>query len=199
MESGETAAAIVVKQSVPINIPNTLSLLRILLTPLFAICLIKNLFGGALLVFAVAALTDGLDGLVARVFKRKTTLGAYLDAVADKLLLSTGFVTLAIQGLIPSWLTVIVITRDVVILFGVALFNIMERKFVAKPSFLSKITTVAQVAAVCSVLVSFQAPNIGQVKWFLFWFTGAMTTVSGFQYMYKGLNILQEESSNTAS
>ncbi len=192
------------KQSIPINVPNALTLLRILLTPIFAICLIKNLFGTALLVFAVAAITDGLDGIVARLFRKKTTLGAFLDPTADKLLLATAFVTLAIQGLIPSWLTVIVITRDVLILFGVALFSIMHREFEVRPSFLSKTTTVAQLAVVCSVLLGLQVPWVVDVKWLffdvkwvLFWFAAAMTTVSGFQYIYRGLNILQEEPSDT--
>ncbi|MBW2175094.1 MAG: CDP-alcohol phosphatidyltransferase family protein [Deltaproteobacteria bacterium] len=99
------------------NIPNTLTLLRILLTPLFAIFLIKHLFDFALLVFAIAALSDGVDGFIARVFRQKTTLGAFLDPAADKLLLVTAFVTLAIQEQIPSWLSVLVITRDVIILF----------------------------------------------------------------------------------
>lgn len=192
------AEAVLVKRSVPINIPNSLTLIRILLTPVFAICLIKNLFGSALLVFAVAAVTDGLDGLVARLFRKKTALGAYLDPAADKLLLATAFVTLAIQGKIPSWLTVIVIMRDVLILFGVALFNIMQRDFEATPSFLSKTTTVAQVAVVCLVLVGFQTQKIAQAEPVLFWFAAAMTTISGLQYIYRGLNILQEEPSNNA-
>ena len=147
-----------VKKSIPINIPNTLTILRILLTPLFAICLIRRSLEGALVVFAIAALTDGLDGFVARVFKQKTTLGAYLDPIADKLLLATAFITLAIQGLITSWLAVIVITRDVVILFGVALLTIMERSVEAKPAMVSKITTVAQLTAVCTVLIGFHTP-----------------------------------------
>ncbi|MDY6954680.1 MAG: CDP-alcohol phosphatidyltransferase family protein, partial [Thermodesulfobacteriota bacterium] len=67
------------RRSIPINIPNSLTLLRILLTPLFAICLIRHLWVGALLVFAVAAVTDGLDGFVARVYRQKTILGTYLD------------------------------------------------------------------------------------------------------------------------
>lgn len=184
--------------TLPINIPNTLTLLRILLTPLFAICLIRHLLVAALLVFVVAALTDGLDGFVARVFRQKTTLGAYLDPTADKLLLATAFVTLAIQRLIPSWLTVIVITRDILILFGVALFNIMEKKFEARPSILSKITTVAQLAAVCSVLVGFSTSKIAEAQWPLFWFAGVMTVASGFQYIYRGLNILHEDTSNAS-
>jgi len=186
-----------VKRSIPINIPNALTLIRILLTPLFAICLIRHLLESALVVFAVAAVTDGLDGFVARVFRQKTTLGAYLDPAADKLLLATAFVTLAIQGMIPSWLTVIVMSRDLLILLGVALLNIMDREFVARPAFLSKMTTVAQLATVCCVLVGFQTPKIGHIQEPLFWFTAAMTTVSGLQYIYRGLNILQEEPSNS--
>lgn len=179
------------KRSIPINLPNTLTLLRILLTPLFAIFLIKHLLSLALLVFAVAAVSDGMDGLVARLFRQKTTLGAYLDPAADKLLLITAFVTLAIQGLIPSWLAVIVITRDVLILFGIALFIVTGREFQPVPSILSKITTVAQLASVLSVLTGCYATGIVQVQGPLFWFTACMTIVSGFQYIYRGLNILQ--------
>jgi len=186
--------ALTVKCAIPINIPNALTLLRVLLTPVFAILLIKRFFSHALLVFAVAALSDGVDGLVARLFRQKTTLGSFLDPAADKLLLVTAFVSLAIQGLIPSWLAVIVISRDVVILFGVALVTITGRTLEPTPSILSKITTVAQVASVISVLLGYHTPMINQVKGALFWFTAGMTMVSGLQYIYRGLNILQEAS-----
>ena len=181
---------------IPINIPNTLTLLRILLTPLLAIFLIKHLFDFALLTFAIAALSDAVDGLVARLFRQKTTLGAFLDPAADKLLLITAFVTLAIQELIPSWLAVIVITREVLILSGVALFTITGHAFEPRPSILSKITTVAQIAGVLFVLVRPHIPEIAQLRLQspLFWFAAGMTIVSGFQYIYRGLNILQEES-----
>lgn len=184
----------IVKRSIPINIPNTLTLLRILLTPLFAIFLIRHLLSFAFLVFAIATISDALDGFVARLFRQKTTLGAYLDPAADKLLLATAFVTLAIKELIPSWLAVIVLTRDVLILFGVSLFTITGREFEPKPSILSKITTVAQLASVISVLSGYHAPNIVQLQPPVFWFAAGMTMVSGFQYIYRGLNILQEES-----
>jgi len=154
----------------------------------------KHLFGLALLVFAIAAVSDGMDGLIARLFHQKTTLGAYLDPAADKLLLTTAFVTLAIQELIPSWLSVIVITRDVLILFGIALFIMTGREFQPVPSILSKITTVVQLASVLVVLVAHQAPRIAQIQGPLFWFAAGMTMVSGFQYIYRGMNILQEES-----
>jgi cardiolipin synthase len=184
-----------VQRSFSVNIPNVLSILRVLLTPLFAIFLIKHLRGSALLVFAIAALSDCLDGLMARVLRQSTTLGSYLDPAADKLLLLTAFVTLAIQELIPSWLAVIVITRDILILVGVALFTIIGREFQPRPSMLSKITTVAQIASVISVLAGDPVQEILHmpVQEPLFWFAAAMTMISGFQYIYRGLNILQEE------
>jgi cardiolipin synthase len=191
METDAGSDAITVKHSIPINVPNTVTLFRILLTPLFAICLIKHLLSLALLVFAIAAVSDGLDGLIARLFRQKTTLGAYLDPAADKLLLTTAFVTLAIQELIPSWLAVIVITRDVLIVFGIALFIITGREFQPVPSILSKTTTVAQLSSVLAVLVGYQASRIAQIQGPLFWFAAGITIVSGFQYIYRGLNILQ--------
>jgi cardiolipin synthase len=184
------------RKSNPINIPNALTIVRVVLTPLFAICLIKRYVEGALVVFAVAAVTDGLDGLLARLLRQKTTVGAYLDPAADKLLLTTAFVTLAVQELVPSWVAVIVISRDVVILFGVVLLSIMQRQFEAKPRLSSKITTVAQLAAVSAVLVGLQIPSVVPIQWPLFWFTAAITTVSGFHYIYLGLNILQGEPNN---
>ena len=98
MEPDARSDAIIVKRSIPINVPNTLTLLRILLTPLFAIFLIKHFLDLALLVFAIAAVSDGMDGLIARLFRQKTTLGAYLDPAADKLLLTTAFVTLRFRN-----------------------------------------------------------------------------------------------------
>jgi cardiolipin synthase len=181
------------KRNLLINVPNTLTILRVVLTPVFAICLIRKYVEGALLVFIVAALTDGLDGMVARLFRQKTIVGAFLDPAADKLLLTTAFIILATQNIIPPWLAVIVISRDVVIFFGIALLSIMDKKFEAKPKMASKITTVAQLATVFIVLLGFQWPTVRQFQWPLFWLTAGMTTISGFQYIYFGLNILQGE------
>jgi len=185
-----------VGHSIPINIPNILTLLRVLLTPLLAIFLIKHRFGSALLVFAIAAVSDGLDGLTARIFRQHTTLGTYLDPAADKLLLLTAFATLGIQELIPSWLAVIVITRDIVILSGIALLTILGREFQPNPSVLSKITTVAQIISVIIVLAGFQVqrPALAHIQEPVFWFAAGMTILSGFQYIYRGLGLLQEES-----
>jgi cardiolipin synthase len=98
------------------NLPNLLTLIRILLIPLFVILIINQSFSWALIVFALAGITDGIDGLIARITRQRTELGAYLDPIADKLLLAAGFITLAIIEMLPSWLAVIVIARDMIIL-----------------------------------------------------------------------------------
>jgi len=175
-----------------ITLPNILTVLRILLTPLFAIFMIRHMFDYALLAFLVAGISDGLDGLLARVFHQKSTLGAYLDPIADKLLLSTAFITLAIQRLIPSWITVVVITRDILILFGIALLFMNDRKFEIKPSLLSKVTTVFQLSTVFLVLVTLHLREIDPFMIYMYWITAGITILSGLQYMYKGLNILDE-------
>ncbi len=95
------------------NLPNILTLIRVLLTPIFVILIINKYFEWALLTFAIAGITDGLDGLIARLTHQRTELGAYLDPIADKLLTFAAFISLAIIEMIPSWLVVIVITRDI--------------------------------------------------------------------------------------
>ena len=100
------------------NFPNILTLTRVLLIPIFVILIINKSIEWALLTFAIAGITDGIDGLIARITHQRTELGAYLDPIADKLLLFSAFITLAIVEIIPSWLAVIVITRDVIILVG---------------------------------------------------------------------------------
>ncbi len=102
------------------NIPNFLSLLRIILVPVIVIFLIQESYTKALITFTVAGLTDIIDGTLARTLNQQTKLGSFLDPIADKILLSTSFVTLSVFGLIPSWLTVIVISRDFIILLGIA-------------------------------------------------------------------------------
>jgi cardiolipin synthase len=182
-----------------INIPNILTVIRILLTPLFIIFLQKGLFSFALLVFTVAGISDGLDGLIARWFNQRSALGAYLDPIADKLLLVSSFVTLAILKLIPGWLTIVVLSRDILIVIGILSFAIMEVKIEIKPSFISKFTTVAQLATVFLVLVNPVASEAVRIKNFSYWVTAGLTIFSGLHYTYLGLNILQGASLNNRS
>ena len=179
-----------------INIPNILTLIRILLVPLFVIYLMKDLFFSALIVFAIAGLSDGLDGFIARYFNQRTELGAYLDPIADKLLIISAFVSLAVMKIIPGWLAVIVISRDVLILLGIAIYSITDITVDIKPSFVSKCTTVAQLFTVVFVLFNSAVSGTGMIKYFLYWLTAGLSILSGFHYIYRGMNILQKASLN---
>ena len=179
-----------------INIPNILTVIRILLVPLFVISLMKDLFFSALLVFTIAGLSDGLDGLIARCFNQRTVLGAYLDPIADKLLIISAFVSLAVLKIIPGWLTVIVISRDVLILLGIAIFSINDITVDIKPSFVSKCTTVAQISTVIFVLLNLDTSGAELIKNSLYWLSAGLSILSGFHYIYKGMNILQSASLN---
>ncbi len=174
-----------------INIPNILTVIRILLTPLFVIFLLKNLFYPALIVFTAAAISDGLDGLLARYFNQYSVLGAYLDPIADKLLLASAFISLAVLKIIPAWLTVIVLSRDILIITGIAVFALGDIHIEIKPSLVSKWTTVAQLLTIFLVLLNPRVEGIYQTKMLLFWITAGLTISSGLHYIYVGLNILQ--------
>ncbi len=101
------------------TVPNLITTIRIILAPVFIIYLINDQFLSALVVFVLCVASDGLDGLVARLFNQKSTLGSYLDPLADKILLVAAFITLSVRGYLPSWLTVLVIARDVMIMLGI--------------------------------------------------------------------------------
>jgi cardiolipin synthase len=170
-----------------INIPNILTLIRILLTPLFVLSITWHLMGYALFVFAMAAATDALDGLLARWLNQRTLIGAYLDPLADKLLSTAAFVSLSMVGIIPVWLAVIVISRDLLILMGIAVLKLTDVPFEMAPSTISKGTTLTQMLAICLVLLAGDAPFLVYV----YAVTAAMTVVSGLQYIYRGMNLLQ--------
>ena len=126
---------------------NQLTLLRLLLVPVFALCMLYGMPGWALVTFAVAGVTDALDGLHRAPHRQPTTLGAWLDPMADKLLLTTMFVMLTLPGLglvarLPLWLTVLVISRDIAIVLTVAIVNLAVARRTFRPSLLGKVATV---------------------------------------------------------
>ncbi|MBE9546479.1 MAG: CDP-diacylglycerol--glycerol-3-phosphate 3-phosphatidyltransferase [Proteobacteria bacterium] len=174
------------------NIPNFLSLIRIFLVPVLVIFLIQGSFLNALIVFVVAGITDALDGFFARILKQKTVLGAYLDPLADKALLISTFVTLSILGMIPAWLTVIVVSRDFVILLGVSVLFFMSVSFEIRPAFVSKITTTLQLLTLFLVLAlrcmpaDFNCPLVEVA----YWVTALFTVISGLNYVAKGVKFI---------
>jgi cardiolipin synthase len=174
-----------------INIPNILTVLRILVTPLFVIFLIRNQHGYALLVFVFAGVSDGLDGLIARWLNQRSDLGAVLDPIADKLLLTAAYITLGILKDIPGWLAVLVISRDVLIVTGIAVLTFADIHFDIRPSLVSKWTTVFQILLIGVSLLEFDFSGAQTLQAVLGWVTAGMTVLSGLHYTYLGLNILQ--------
>lgn len=172
------------------NLPNILTLTRVLLTPVFVILIINKYFEWALLTFAIAGITDGLDGLIARLAHQRTELGAYLDPIADKLLTFAAFISLAIIEMIPSWLVVIVITRDFIILVGFLVMFLTNYHPKINPSLLSKTTTTFQIITILFALLAGLFPVFKQLSVLAYYLTGIITILSGAQYVYIGTRIL---------
>jgi len=174
------------------NIPNFLSLIRIILVPVFVIFLIQDEYYNALIIFVIAGLTDVLDGTMARLLNAQTKLGSYLDPIADKLLLTTSFVTLAILGIVPSWLTVIVMSRDFIILLGIAILSLMSVPFEIKPALISKVTTALQIGTIFFALLYKAVTHDFNYDWTLtlFWLTALFTIASGLVYIIRGIKII---------
>lgn len=175
------------------NIPNILTLFRILLVPIFVILLIYGYSFYAFLAFIIAGITDALDGFIARFFNQKTVLGAYLDPIADKLLLVTSYIVLAVIGIIPAWLTVLVISRDIYILMGVAVLFFNNRSPEIKPTILGKVSTFTQIATV--VIALSVAQPIAVFQPFLnpsIYLASILTLISGLQYTYIGIGKMGE-------
>ena len=176
------------------TIPNLITLTRILLTPLFIIFLIQGRYRKALLIFILAGVSDLADGLIARWWQQKSRLGSYLDPLADKLLMSASFVTLSISHLIPSWLTVMVISRDVILGLGALILRLTDYPLTVRPSLVGKWTTTVQITTVGLVLLGKVWPLPPELLTVLFYLTGVLTAISGTQYLYRGLKLVSHES-----
>ena len=180
------------RSTATISIPNILTVVRILLTPVFVIMLLQRSYSQALLVFFAAGLSDALDGFIARYFNQRTVLGAYLDPVADKLLLVSAYVMLGMLDVIPDWIAVIVIARDVIITLGIAIITLTAKTYEVRPSLVSKATTLTQILLVLLSLFDPDAAKLTALHTPLIWGTAVLTTLSGLHYVYRGMNILQE-------
>lgn len=171
-----------------LTIPNQLTILRMALAPLLVVLLIQREHVWALVAFVVAGLTDLFDGLVARRVHQQTTLGALLDPVADKLLLSSCFVALTWSpGLvvrIPAWLTVTALSRDAIIVISVAAINLTLGRRVFYPSLLGKLSTVSQIVTAGVVLLLNALSDTFPPVLFLFQLTLASTVASGLHYAW---------------
>jgi cardiolipin synthase len=178
------------------TIPNMVTAARIIMAPIFIIFLINDQLASALGVFLLCVASDGVDGMIARLFNQKSKLGSYLDPLADKLLLVTAFVVLAVRGFLPAWLTVMVISRDVLILLGVLVLFLNGFHLNIKPSILSKLNTCLQFTTVTSVLSKGYLALPGAFYPYLYYVTALFTIGSGLDYMRYGFKIVGEGSGN---
>jgi len=137
-----------------LSIPNLITLGRILLVPVVVWAIASGAMWIAFVLFLVAGISDAVDGFLAKRFNMTSELGAYLDPLADKALIVSIYVTLGINGLIPGWLVILVVSRDIMIVGGVVLSWLLGSPLKMRPLLVSKLNTVAQIAFACVVLGS---------------------------------------------
>ena len=174
------------------NIPNKISIARIILIPFFIAAVVYSRLDIALVFFILATISDGVDGMLARALKQKTKLGTILDPMADKLLLVSAYICLAVAGNIPDFLRmppyvpIIVISRDAIIVLGSVVIYVIRGDINVAPSVIGKITTFFQMMTIVSILARFEYS-------YLVWnFTVFMTIASGVDYVMKGSRALNE-------
>lgn len=183
------------KATAILNLPNYLTLIRIAAIPFFLVLLFSRLYNYALLVFLIGGITDALDGPVARFTNQRTRLGAYLDPLADKLLIISSLVVLTLIAAVPAWLTILVLSRDVIVTLGYgAIYFVVEERMEIQPSTLGKINTFLLLMTITIVLVSLYDPNMipSPLPSYLFLLSAVTTIISGLQYVYRGLVWFQE-------
>ena len=181
------------------TLANQLTLLRICLVPALVILVVYGYFGWALALFFVAAVTDALDGIVARARRELTTLGAILDPVADKLLTTSLLIVLALPNpdlaaRIPPWIAILSIGRDAGILLAVLVFHLAGIKGSLPPSLLGKTTTVVHLVTLLWILGCNYRGQDHPFTPFLLWILVALVLVSGLHYLYLGQRVVTQES-----
>lgn len=172
------------------TIPNLLSILRMGLVPLFIIAILDGRPERALAIVVLAGLTDGLDGFIARFYHQESLLGSYLDPMADKLLLTSAYVVLAIPTLsagltVPVWASVVVIARDVLMVLLSVTFYLALGVKRFPPNALGKGTTVVQIGTVVLVLLARIRPAFEVAAQFAIYLTVGLTLASGLYYIYR--------------
>ncbi len=178
-----------------VNLPNGITVLRAFLVPVFIMAVFYGNFKVALWVFLVAALSDAVDGFIARKLNQVTTLGIILDPIADKALIDSAFILLSFKvKVVPVWLTVLVLSRDVLILFGGWLLATFGKLSKVKPTLIGKLTAFSQFATVFLTLVNLNFPicsNICLVT--VFSITACLTVASAVSYSLRGIKELNNE------
>jgi cardiolipin synthase len=187
-----------------ITVPNLLTVFRMVLIPVFVSLLFYQRFILALVIFMLAGVTDGLDGLLARRFDQKSQLGTILDPIADKLMMVTSFVVLSMKSVfpqpvpshlpIPFWVTIAVISRDVFILVGAAAINIVTGFRGFRPSLLGKINTTVQIVAIGIIMLAASIPyGTGYYLPTVYATVFGFAVLSGAHYVFFVSKLLNED------
>jgi cardiolipin synthase (CMP-forming) len=174
------------------HVPNLLSLGRLLAVPVEVWLILDGEMTWAFWLFVVAGATDGIDGFIARFWRARSAIGAYLDPVADKVLLVSTFLALAKSGYLPNWLVVMVVSRDIMIVGGVLLLYTLNIAVVMQPSFISKVNTLVQIVLAGGILGIHGLDLEGLAGWIrpVVWLAGATTFASGIVYLLQGWRLL---------
>ena len=171
------------------NIPNMITLARLLMTPLAVSMIVSQRFLPAFSIFLLASVSDAVDGFIARRFDLRTELGAYLDPLADKALLVSIYVSLAIYAGLPAWLAITVVSRDVMILVAVLVSWLMDKPVEIRPVWESKLNTAAQIALAGFALgVRAYGFDPRPLQTYLEWTVAATTVASGGIYIAQWLD-----------
>lgn len=162
-----------------------ITVLRLLLVPVFAVCMVYRRPGLGFIVFGLACLGDALDGYIARSREEYSSLGATLDPMADKLLMFSAYVLMGMNGQVPAWLAILIICRDVLISAGYLSFYLTHGFITPEPSRLGKYTTAAQMITIVFALLAWaMGVEASLAMGALYYLTGALTAISGIHYSF---------------
>jgi cardiolipin synthase len=170
------------------TIPNLITIARLLIVPLVIVMIMQGQWGWAFLLFVVAGVSDGVDGYLARRLDMRTEFGAYIDPLADKALLVSIYVTLPIIGVLPGWLAIVVVSRDLMIVSAIMISWLMGRPVAIKPLAISKLNTAVQIAFAALILgkkaFGFELNSFDTAA---MWVVAALTVASVAAYLAKWL------------
>lgn len=182
------------------HLPNLITIGRIIAIFPLAWLMWHKEYKAALLLAFIAGISDGLDGFLAKKFNWQGWLGGILDPLADKFLMFSCYAVFALQSVIPMWLFVLVVMRDVIIVAGVSYYHFKIGKIEkAAPTWASKINTVLQILLILVLLLSFSGlADLFILHQPLIWTVGVMTVFTGFQYVWMGVSMIQQQKQNEA-
>jgi len=180
------------------TIPNIITIARLIMVPLIVVLIGQGRWGLAFTVFVAAGISDGVDGFIARRFNMRSEFGAYLDALADKALLVSIYVTLSVTGVLPGWLAIVVVSRDLMIISAILVSWLMQRPVAIKPMFVSKLNTGAQIAFAALVLgmkaFTLDAPALHTASMVL---VAGLTMVSAAAYLARWMRHMANDLDGT--